>query len=395
MHFTPLFRKFSLTSAAGAVALLSACGGGGDAGRGTLQVSLTDAPSCGYDNVYVTVSKVRVHQSAGAGESDAGWQEIVLAQPKKIDLLTLTNGVLENLGEVSLPAGRYTQMRLVLGPNNSTSPTANSVVVTGNAGEVALETPSAIQSGIKLNHSFDVAAGSQVSLVLDFDACKSIVTKGSGSGGYALKPVINVIPATTSGGISGYVPTGLGNALVSAQQNGVVVKSTVPDAQGQFTLSPLPPDATGYVVVVSANGSTSAAITGVPVTTGTVTQVSSSAAPIAVTGSGVRSISGTASPPAAQPMVRATQTYSSGPKVEVAFKLADMTSGTYALSVPTAAPLIGAYGTGTLPIALSADTAAAGKYAIEASATGYATQSANIDVSATDATQSFTLVPSP
>lgn len=395
MHFTPLFRKFSLTSAAGAVALLSACGGGGDAGRGTLQVSLTDAPSCGYDNVYVTVSKVRVHQSPGAGESDAGWQEIVLAQPKKIDLLTLTNGVLENLGEVSLPAGRYTQMRLVLGPNNSTSPTANSVVVTGNAGEVALETPSAIQSGIKLNHSFDVAAGSQVSLVLDFDACKSIVTKGSGSGGYALKPVINVIPATTSGGISGYVPTGLGNALVSAQQNGVVVKSTVPDAQGQFTLSPLPPDATGYVVVVSANGSTSAAITGVPVTTGAVTQVSSSAAPIAVTGSGVRSISGTASPPAAQPMVRATQTYSSGPKVEVAFKLADMTSGTYALSVPTAAPLIGAYGTGTLPIALSADTAAAGKYAIEASATGYATQSANIDVSATDATQSFTLVPSP
>lgn len=396
MHFKPLLKKFFLSSGVGAVALLSACGGGGGGdAQGTLQVSLTDAPSCGYDNVYVTVSKVRVHKSASAGDNEAGWQEIVLAQPKKIDLLTLTNGVLENLGEVSLPAGRYTQMRLVLAPNNSTSPTANSVVVTGNAGEVALETPSAIQSGIKLNHSFDVAAGAQVGLVLDFDACKSIVTKGSGNGGYALKPVIGVIPVATSGEISGYVPASLSNAVVSAQQNGVVVKSTVPATDGKFRLYPLPPNSTGYVVVVSASGSTNTAITGVPVTTGAVTQVSSSTTPIAVTASGMRNISGTASPATAQPMLRATQTYSSGPKIEVAFKSADMTSGAYTLAVPTAAPLIGAYGTGTLPIALSADTAVAGKYTIESSASGYATQSANVDVSASDASQSFTLLQTP
>lgn len=394
MHITSLLQKIGLSSAVGAVALLSACGGGSEA-RGTLQVSLTDAPACGYDNVYVTVSKVRVHQSGSAGENDGGWQEIVLAQPKKIDLLTLTNGLLENLGEVSLPAGRYTQMRLVLAPNNSTAPTANAVVATGNAGEIALDTPSGIQSGVKLIHPFDVVADSRVSLVLDFDACKSIVTKGNGNGGYALKPVISVIPGTNSGGIAGYVPTGLSNAVVSAQQNGVVVKSTMPDAQGRFTLSPLPPDSAGYVVVVSASGSTSAAITGVPVTTGVVTQLSSSAAPIAIVASGTRNIGGTASPAAAQPMVRATQTYSSGPKVEVTFKAADMTSGAYTMSVPTAAPLIGAYGLGTLPIALSADTTAAGKYAVEASATGYATQSANVDVSATDISHNFTLAPLP
>lgn len=48
--------------------LLAACGGGGsgsdDAGAGTLRVSLTDAPACGYDSVHVTVEKLRVHRIA-------------------------------------------------------------------------------------------------------------------------------------------------------------------------------------------------------------------------------------------------------------------------------------------------------------------------------------------
>ncbi len=86
-------------------AVLTACGGGGGgiggtgAAMGTMRVSITDAPSCGYDAVYVTVEKVRVHQTAGAGDGDAGWSEIVLNPAQRIDLLSLTNGVLEELGE--------------------------------------------------------------------------------------------------------------------------------------------------------------------------------------------------------------------------------------------------------------------------------------------------------
>lgn len=112
-----------------------------------------------------------------------------------------------------------------------------------------------MQSGLKLNHQYDVDDGADVNLVLDFDACKSVVTKGNG--GYALKPVINVIPASSSGGISGYLPVGLTNPVVSAQQNVVVVKSTVPDSQGRFNLSPLPQNAAGYALVLSADGRTS------------------------------------------------------------------------------------------------------------------------------------------
>lgn len=56
-----------------AAAALAACGGGGGysgqpmaSTTGTLRVSITDAPACGFDHVYVTVEKVRVNGSASA-----------------------------------------------------------------------------------------------------------------------------------------------------------------------------------------------------------------------------------------------------------------------------------------------------------------------------------------
>jgi hypothetical protein len=396
MHINNFIRTLYLPTAIGFATLLSACGGGGGgsststSGTGTLQVALTDAPSCGFNEVNITVSKVRVHQSSSAGENDAGWQDIVLNPAKKVNLLTLTNGILQDLGKTTLAAGHYTQMRLVLTPNSSVSPLANSVVAEGSTTEVAIETPSAAQSGIKLNHEFDVTANAQIDLALDFDACKSIVSKGN-SGGFLLKPVIGVIAQATSGGISGFVPAGLTKPIVSAQQNGVIIKSTVPDATGAFVLSPLPQNSVGYVVVVTADGRTTAAISSVPVATGATTPVSTSATPLVLTTSTMRTISGVATPASSQATVRATQTYASGPKVEVTFKSADLTSGGYSLSVPTAAPLLGKFG--TLPIPLSADSPLAGKYTIEASATGYATQTSNVDVGTADATKDFTLVP--
>ena len=162
----------------------------GGGGSGTLGVSLTDAPACGFDAVNVTVDKVRVHQSGDASENAGGWSEIILSPARKINLLDLTNGAFDSLGETPLPAGHYTQIRLVLAANDASSPPNNSVVLSSGApgGEIALDTPSAVQSGIKLIHGFNVAGGQRVDLVLDFDACKSVVKRGNGS--YLLKPVI-------------------------------------------------------------------------------------------------------------------------------------------------------------------------------------------------------------
>jgi hypothetical protein len=379
--------------------LLAACGGGGggdsSAGSGTLSVSLTDAPACGFDAVNVTVSKVRVHQSAGASENDAGWADITLNPARKINLLSLTNGALESLGQTPLRAGHYTQLRLVL-VGNSGNMVANSVVLSGTTTEVAIDTPSAVQSCIKLINEFDVAAGQRVDLVLDFDAGKSIVTRGNGT--YALKPVIQIIP-TVLNGIDGFIDTALlgSHMMVSAQQNGVVIRSTSPNTTtGEFFLARLPTPG-NYDVIITADGRATAVIAAVPVpsTTSTV-MISTNAAPITLPTSAAGTISGTVTlnPTSATEVanVAAKQTFAGGPTVTVNSQFVDLLGG-YSLSLPVGAPLLGSYGAGILPITLSAQSTVAGKYNVEASASGYVTQSAAKDITSANATQDFTLTP--
>lgn len=386
--------------AASLIILMVGCGGGGgdsspQAGAGTLNVSLTDAPAGGFTAVNVTISKVRVHQSNSASENDAGWTDITLNPARKINLLNLTNGVLEDLGQTSLSAGHYTQLRLVLAANSGTN-LANSVVLASDpTTEIALDTPSAVQSGIKLINEFDVASGQRVDLVLDFDALKSVVARGNGT--FLLKPVIKVVP-TQLNGIEGFVDTAIlgDDVLVSAQANGNVICSTTPNPQtGEFFLSRLVPG--NYDVVITANGRATAVIIGVPVVNNaSTTIVSTSSARFTLPNSATKNVSGTItlnpSSTTAVAYVAAKQEFGSGPTVTVATNAADPSSGGYVLTLPVDAPRLGQYGTGTLPIALSTQAAVAGKYLLEASAEGYKTQQVSRDVSA-GATQDFTLVP--
>jgi hypothetical protein len=385
-------RNLSLITSVSAAGILAACGGGGGstAGQGTLSVAMTDAPACGFDKVNVTVSKVRAHKSGGAEEGDGGWTDITLNPARKIDLLNLTNGILEELGEATLEEGRYNQLRLVLAPNTGTSPFANSVVPTGGT-ETALATPSGIRSGIKLNGNFDITANAKTSLTLDFDACKSIVTRGNGS--YGLKPVISVIPMATSGAINGYIDPALASSakpVVSAQVDGVIVKSTVPTAAGAFSLSPLTEGT--YTVVVTADSRASSVISGVPVSVKGTTAISTSGSPITLVNSAENVVSGKISPASAEPEIRATQSFASGPTVTIKYQNADVTTGAYSLTLPTGAAYLGQYGNGTLPINLTAQAATAGKYTMEASAAGYQTQSSPVDVTNAAVTKDFTLV---
>lgn len=398
------FTRFGLfaTSAIAAATLVACGGGGGDSAppaantMGTLAVAMTDAPACGFDAVNVTVSKVRVHKSASAADTDAGWTDITLSPARKINLLNLTNGALDALGQTPLEAGHYTQLRLVLdGAAN-----ANTVVKSGTTAEVALDTPSAMQSGIKLGHEFDVAAGQKVDLVLDFDACKSIVTKGNGK--YALKPVIKVIP-TAINGIAGFIaPALLGkHVMVSAQQNGVIVSSTTPNATtGEFFLARMP--AGNYDVVITADDSAASVVATVPVSATASTALSTTAAPISLAVSTTASISGTALlvPASATEAVyvAARQSFAAGPTVTVKYQGADLLTGAYAIAnLPVAAPQYAVY-SATLPLVFAANTSSTpgtGKYSVEATATGYKAQvNPMVDVSVTNATAvNFSLVP--
>lgn len=381
--------------AAGLVsATLAACGGGGSDATGTLRVALTDAPSCGYDHVYVTVEKVRVHQSSGAGDADAGWSEIVLSPARRIDLLDLTNGVLEELGNTELRAGDYQQIRLVLSPNTGSAPLANAVKPTGGT-LVALDTPSGAESGLKLQAHFAVPAGQTADVALDFDACKSVVATGS-PGKYNLKPVITVIPILTA--IEGYVAPGIANSgtLVSAQlPDGIRVRATTPEAAtGKFRLVVLP--ASNYSVVVAAAARETAAVTGVPMPSTGTTVVNPVAAPIAPASSAVASASGTVTSggvPVSGATVRAIQALTGGPTIQVASQTVGAT-GAYALSLPLAAPIRAPYAGGAA-LTFAADAGVAKQYSFQAKAQGYITQTTAVMTLAGDITQDFFLTLEP
>lgn len=407
-------KRISSLLIAGAVlltglSLLSGCGGGdgsSSSSTGTLNLSITDQPACGYDHVFITVEKVRVHQSQDAVDGDAGWQEIpIIGAPKRIDLLKLTNGVLEALGQTVLPAGKYTQMRLVLASNppNATPPIPNSVVLTENGSEEPLTTPSGTQTGIKMNVDITVEPDKVADFVIDFDACKSVVVAGS-SGKYLLKPVVSVIPVVTEAGqrIIGYLdPTTLGaRTLVSAQvmtQNGVVVVKSTPPATGtefgliagQFVLYPVPPGT--YDLVITSSGRATAVMTGVPVSTTAYTHVNSESVPIALTASSTSNASGTvmlnADPVDTGATVRALQTLYNGPTVEVAGMPVSGSTGGYELALPVGAPQITSYVANPISITFAPDSTdpaltAAGKYTLEASIEGLASQTAAINLSA-------------
>jgi hypothetical protein len=384
---TTLLRAIAASTAL--LLFLAGCGGGGGGGGGiggtgsaygTVRMSMTDAPSCGFDAVNITVEKVRIHASASAADADAGWSEIVVNPPKRVDLLTLQNGVLVELGQTQLPAGKYTQVRLVLAENGNGAPAlANSVVPTGGS-ETPLTTPSANQSGLKLNADIEVAPDQIADYVLDFDACKSIVKRGN-SGQYNLKPVISVIPRLSDAGmrVVGYLDPLLanGSTSVSVQVNGRPVKATAPDSTGQFQLYPVP--AGTYDLVVTAPGRVMAVMTGVPVTTSAYTYVNAVGAPIVPPASAVRAVNGTVTPVTAT--VRALQTLNGGPTLESGWGAVDALSGAFSFSLPIAAPVRNAYAAGVTAPVFTPDASAAAQYTIEANSAGTLKTQA-LDVSA-------------
>ena len=388
-----ILRVSSALAIAASFALASCGGGGGGIGgtgsaQGTLRLAITDAPSCGYDAVNITIEKVRVHRNVDAADGDTGWSEIVLSPARRIDLLTLSNGVLQELGQTALPAGKYTQLRLVLAANGTATPPPNSVVPTGGA-ETALTTPSAQQSGLKLNTNIDVASNEVADFVLDFDACKSVVKRGN-SGQYNLKPVISVIPRLSDAGmrVVGYVDASIAGSatLVSLQSNGVPVKATSPAANGQFVLYPVP--AGTYDLVVTSTGHVTAVMSGVPVVLSAYTYVNSSAAAIAppAAASAPRAVTGTVTPPTAT--VRALQTLTGGPTIEAAWAPVDAVTGAFALSLPIQAPVRTVYAANPAAPVFAPDTGAAGKYTVEAAAAG-ALKTLPIDVTSSVTPLSF------
>lgn len=185
-----------------------------------LSVSLTDAPAI-YDAVLIDIQGVEVLGNDGSA--------VTLNTKAGIyNLLDFSNGVDTLIATGDLDAGTISQIRLILGTNNSVM--ADSVVY-------HLSTPSAMQSGLKLQIHQTFETGTSYAILLDFDANQSIVKTGNGV--YQLKPVIRTVNEAISGSIKGRIsPVSIGTVVTASM--GDTDYTTVVNEKGEFLLAGLP-----------------------------------------------------------------------------------------------------------------------------------------------------------
>ena len=194
----------------------------------TVQVQMIDAPA-DYEAVYVDVVDVQVN----VGQDEAGWQSLKEANLGVFNLLELTNGASALLGEIALPAGELSQIRLILGEENS---------LVSDGQTIALSTPSAQQSGLKLSINETLEAGVTYQLIIDFDAARSIVQAGN-SGRYNLKPVLRATMDARTGSIEGAIEQGVTEgvqSVVYVMAGTDTVAAAYTDDTGGFLLGALP-----------------------------------------------------------------------------------------------------------------------------------------------------------
>ena len=176
-----------------ATLLATACGGspaGPSAGTGTLNLRLTDSPFSDARAVLVTFSEVTAHRA----ESD--WTSVpfaAAAASRTCDLKKLETAQ-DVLGTGPLPAGRYTQVRLVVASATiyfdtaSTGPACAPAIAAPAGRSASVEIPS---GEVKLNRGFELAADGATTMLLDFDGDRSI--RVTGNGRYMMTPVIAIV----------------------------------------------------------------------------------------------------------------------------------------------------------------------------------------------------------
>ena len=244
-------------------------------GKGTLKVYLTNVSGSYKDppgnfieeylEINISISRIEGHIAEEEEEEkgDGYWATLMSWDPGyEIDLMDIEN-VSVLLASLNLKPNKYTQLRIFLDEEAS-------LVLLRDDSEVTetLEIPSCDQTGIKLNHPFEIVEGMITKLTILFNAEQSVVKKGNGE--YLMKPVIGLssetystgeVPegtGTVSGNVSYYTSTDLALTGIEGAEveltGGVYAfaNTTVTSADGSFILAGVP---TGiYMLNVSAEG---------------------------------------------------------------------------------------------------------------------------------------------
>ena len=210
-----------------------------------IQLKLVDEPG-DYEQVNIEIIDIQYRST----EEDESWQSFTpeSGYPLNVDITELIAGNSLLLTDEVVPVGLLKQVRLVLSDNNT-------LKIEGEDDLIPLDTPSAQQSGLKLNLDKELEAGFVYSFILDWNVQKSIVKAGN-SGKYILKPVIKVNAEVNSGSISGKVveiiediETPIANQLIEVYTTeGDLIKDTLTNENGDFVIQGL--EAGGYIIKI-------------------------------------------------------------------------------------------------------------------------------------------------
>ena len=157
---------------------------------GNFNLRMRDTPFSDAKAVLVTFSSVRAHRS------DSDWTVVPFinaATTRTCDLKKLETSE-DVLGSAALPAGHYTQVRLMVQSatlffdNASTGSACASSIGTPAGASAALEIPS---GEVKLNREFDITSSATTTMLLDFDGNQSIHLTGNGR--YMMSPVVTIL----------------------------------------------------------------------------------------------------------------------------------------------------------------------------------------------------------
>jgi hypothetical protein len=217
-----------------------------------------------------------VEAVSGTNGDDGAWM-VISNQSREFNLLDLRNGHTDLLADTLIPAGTYTQMRLIV--------TEGQIKLKAVEEPFRLTVPSGAQTGIKLHFTFAVEPGEETTLLLDVDMSKLYqpipgghIDDPSTIRNFHFKPSVamRLINLLESGSIAGTVTavleTGsqpLEGVSVTAYVGSDEVTSTSTEADGFYLLGGLP---TGdYRVEFSATGYNDAQVDPVAVVAGQTT----------------------------------------------------------------------------------------------------------------------------
>ncbi|MBP6513792.1 MAG: DUF4382 domain-containing protein [Steroidobacteraceae bacterium] len=197
--FTRLGRTLVLACMA---TVLAACGGSGSDTKapttGTLSLKLTDSPIDNAAKVVVVFTGVELQRADGTRVM------ITLPAPREIDLLPLQDGrTVSLLDGTAVEAGAYQWMRLLITAEQNLQSGSYIQMMDGN--RYPLYIPSGSETGLKLQHAFNVAQGAITRLVIDFDLRKSVHAPPGQAPNWFLRPTLRLMDELKVGTVAGTI----------------------------------------------------------------------------------------------------------------------------------------------------------------------------------------------